>query len=77
MKKILVTGGAGYIGSHVAHLLIKKKYNVTIIDNLVTGNKKIVPKKAELIICDIEGTPLHKNRIKKPGKLPVIKREDK
>ena len=41
---ILVTGGAGYIGSHVSYLLIEKGYDVTIIDNLSTGNKKIVPK---------------------------------
>ena len=50
---VLITGGAGYIGSHVSYLLIEKGYNVTIIDNLSTGNKKIVPKKAELIKCDI------------------------
>ena len=50
---ILVTGGAGYIGSHVSYLLIEKGYDVTIIDNLSTGNKKIVPKKANLIKCDI------------------------
>ena len=51
--KILLTGGAGYIGSHVAHLLIDRGHSVTIIDSLITGNKKIVPKKAKLFICDI------------------------
>ena len=51
--KILLTGGAGYIGSHVAHLLIDKGHSVTIIDSLITGNKKLVPKKAKLYICDI------------------------
>ena len=39
MKKILLTGGAGYIGSHVCNLLIDKNYKVTVIDNLETGNK--------------------------------------
>ena len=57
MKKrvnhILVTGGAGYIGSHVVNLLLDKGYKVTIIDNLITGNKKLIPKKAKLKICDI------------------------
>jgi len=53
MKNILLTGGAGYIGSHVAHLLIDKGYDVTIIDSLVTGNKHLVPSKANLEICDI------------------------
>ncbi len=51
--KILLTGGAGYIGSHVSHHLIDNGDQVTIIDSLVTGHKKLVPKKAELIICDI------------------------
>ena len=52
-KYILITGGAGYIGSHVANLLIEKGYKITIIDNLITGNKKLIPKRAEFIKCDI------------------------
>ncbi len=52
-QNILITGGAGYIGSHVAHLLIDKGYNVTVIDSLITGNKHLVPPKARLEICDI------------------------
>lgn len=50
---ILITGGAGYIGSHTALLLLDKGHKVTIIDNLVTGSKKIVPKKAKFYKCDI------------------------
>ena len=53
MKNILLTGGAGYIGSSVAHFLLDKDCKVTIVDNLVTGNRKLVPKKANLLICDI------------------------
>ncbi len=53
MKNILITGGAGYIGSHVTNLLIDNGYNVTVVDNLITGNEKLVPKKAHLEICDI------------------------
>ena len=52
-KNILITGGAGYIGSHVSYLLIEKGYNITIIDSLITGNKKLIPKEAKLEICDI------------------------
>ena len=52
-KNILLTGGAGYIGSHVAQKLIESGFSVTIIDNLVTGNINLVPKKAILEICDI------------------------
>ena len=50
---ILLTGGAGYIGSHAAITLIENKHNVTIIDSLVTGDKKLVPKEAKLIVSDI------------------------
>ena len=53
LRNILLTGGAGYIGSHVALSLIDQGYNVTILDNLVTGHKKLVPKNAEFIECDI------------------------
>ena len=50
---ILVTGGAGYIGSHVCHLLIDKGYKVTCIDSLINGNKKLLPKKVDLKVFDI------------------------
>ena len=46
MEKILVTGGAGYIGSHIVEKLIKLKKKVIIIDNLSTGHKKLINKKA-------------------------------
>ena len=52
-QSILVTGGAGYIGSHVANLLLDNDYNVTIIDSLITGNKQLVPKKANFFNCDV------------------------
>ena len=53
MKSVLLTGGAGYIGSNVANFLLDKGFKVTIIDNLITGKKSLVPKKAKLFICDI------------------------
>ena len=55
-NNILITGGAGYIGSHVSYLLIEKGYNITVVDSLITGNKRLVPKQADLIICDIADT---------------------
>ena len=48
-----MTGGAGYIGSHVTNLLIDKGYSVTVIDILITGSKNLVNKKAKLIVTDI------------------------
>jgi len=53
MKNILLTGGAGYIGSHVTNLLIDNNYNVSVIDNLITGNRKLVNNKASFHKCDI------------------------
>ena len=56
MKNILLTGGAGYIGSHVTNLLIDQGCNVTIVDSLVTGNKTLLNPKAKFINCDIADT---------------------
>ena len=39
MEKVLVTGGAGFIGSHLCDSLIKKGYRVICVDNLITGNR--------------------------------------
>ena len=50
---ILITGGAGYIGSHVALNLIDAGYKVTIIDDLSTGNDNLIPNNAEFIKCNI------------------------
>ena len=60
---ILLTGGAGYIGSHAALSLIDNGHNVHIIDNLSTGNIKLIPKKAEFSNCDINNEELVSNII--------------
>ena len=64
MTNILITGGAGYIGSHIAEQLIKNKKNVIILDNLVTGYKKLINKKAKFIKDDIKNKSKIKNIIK-------------
>ncbi len=51
--KILVTGGAGYIGSTVCNLLLDEGHEVNIIDNLSTGKIQNVPKKANFFKIDI------------------------
>lgn len=50
---ILVTGGAGYIGSHTVNQLIQKGHNVTIIDNLSTGHKEALNVKAKFYELDL------------------------
>ncbi len=60
-NNILVTGGAGYIGSHIVESLVNTKNKVIIIDNLVTGHKKLINKKAKFIRADIKS----KSQIKK------------
>ena len=53
IKNILVTGGAGYIGSHIIEILIKKNKKIFIIDNLSTGYKKLINKKAKFLKLDV------------------------
>ena len=53
MQKAIVTGGAGFIGSHLVDELIKQGVEVTILDNLSTGKKENINPKAEFIECDI------------------------
>ena len=51
--KILVTGGAGFIGSHLADALLANKHTVTVVDDLSTGRREFVPAGAEFIEADI------------------------
>jgi len=53
--KILITGGAGFIGSHMADRYIELGHGVVIVDNLITGQRENIPSKAafyEVDICD-------------------------
>lgn len=51
--KVLVTGGAGFIGSHLVDALIKKGHQVMILDDFSTGNKKFVNPRAKVSRVDI------------------------
>ena len=51
--KILVTGGAGYIGSHVVDMLVTRGYEVVAFDNLYTGHAEAVHPQAAFIQGDL------------------------
>src|SRR5579872_2305703 len=55
-KRILVTGGAGYIGSHTVRLLLDQGYEVAVVDNLSKGYKHNVPARLlyEMDIADTD-----------------------
>tara|TARA_B100001063_G_C16725708_1_gene536259 strand:+ start:304 stop:1278 length:975 start_codon:yes stop_codon:yes gene_type:complete len=61
VKNILITGGAGYIGSHTTEILVKNKKEIYIVDDLSTGFKRLINKKAKFFKTNI----LNKNKIKK------------
>ncbi len=62
---ILVTGGAGYVGSHGVLALKDMGYDVVVIDNLSTGNQAIVPDDVPLCELDIADTDAIRNVIRK------------
>jgi len=69
--KILVTGGAGFIGSHLCEYLLNKKHNVICVDNLLTGKMENIEhllgsKQFEFIKLDVT------NYIHIPGKLDAV-----
>jgi UDP-glucose 4-epimerase len=57
--RILVTGGAGFVGSHVVDRLLGDGHAVTVVDNLSTGRGANVNPAATLHVCDIRSPRLH------------------
>jgi UDP-glucose 4-epimerase len=54
MSKIIVTGGAGFIGSHIAERYLAEGHEVVIFDNLSTGNKDYIPPDADFRLIDLK-----------------------
>lgn len=70
-KKILVTGGAGYIGSNCIRLLLKQGYDVIVLDNLSRGHKKAIPEEITFIKGDLSDENLL-NEIFKENKIDAV-----
>ena len=58
--RILVTGGAGFIGSHVVDAYLEQGHDVLVVDNLSTGKRENVNPKARLYALDIRDEKLEK-----------------
>ena len=63
-ERVVVTGGAGFIGSHITDMLVEKGYEVLVIDDLSSGKKENINPKAKFTQVDIAS----------PALLPVLKK---
>ncbi|HEV7828459.1 MAG TPA: NAD-dependent epimerase/dehydratase family protein, partial [Pseudonocardiaceae bacterium] len=64
---VLVTGGAGYIGSHMVLGLLDRGEDVVVLDNLSTGFRWAVPERAKLVVGDMGDMPLVRRTIAEHG----------
>ncbi|MEO7965467.1 MAG: GDP-mannose 4,6-dehydratase [Gemmatimonadaceae bacterium] len=69
-KRVLITGGAGFIGSHVAERFLEAGYSVELLDNLSSGKRENVPQAATLHVGEI-GAP-ESARLIREGNFDVI-----
>lgn len=64
IKNVLVTGGAGFIASHLVDTLVKKNYNVVVVDDLSSGKKENINPKAVFYNLDIKSKDILKILVK-------------
>ena len=70
--KILMTGGAGFIGSHIADAYIAQGHKVIIVDDLSTGKKEFINQKAKFVHLDISDADKLETVFKKFGPFDII-----
>jgi hypothetical protein len=56
--RVLVTGGAGFIGGHSVRALLDRGHRITVVDDLSRGRRQAVPERAELVVTDIRAPEL-------------------
>jgi UDP-glucose 4-epimerase len=71
MRRVLVTGGAGFIGSHVCDQLLERGYRVTVLDDLSGGFRANVPERAEFVQGSITDADLV-NRVFRDGRFEYV-----
>ena len=77
MDRVLITGGAGFIGSHIAQKLIGKGYEVTVLDKLLEQIHGIDPDKTSPLYCSIKDkvrfiVPQHYGTAEGLGQLHIL-----
>ncbi len=71
-KRVIVTGGAGFIGAHLTRALCGKGFEVFVVDNLISGKKESVDKRAELHVVDIGNLDLLKKTFEVIGNVDYV-----
>ncbi len=71
-SRVLVVGGAGYIGSQTAWALVDAGYRVVILDNLSTGSRALAPPMAEFILGECDNRPMLNELFASRGVTAVI-----
>jgi len=69
-KRALVTGGAGFIGSHVSDALLADGWSVTVLDDLSSGKREQVPASAQFVHADIRSADAH--AVVRDGKFDLL-----